>query len=701
MNEFLLTLLNMSIVSCWLILALLVLRPLLKKASKAFVCALWALVGLRLVCPFTFESVLSIIPSSQPVSDSAVYSQINAFVNYGEPVNDIAVGTTQQSLVPPAGTSIITPLQAISLVAAFIWVAGVAAMLIISLVSFFRLKKSVAASVNIGSNVFINDDIASPFVFGMIRPRIYIPSVLTEYEKEFVIAHESAHIKRRDYLIKPLGYLILSLHWFNPLVWVAYILLCRDIESACDERVIKEMNDKEKTDYSEILLRLSMPKKSIKACPVAFGEVGVKMRIKSVLNYKKPAFWIIIVAVVVAAALTVGFLTNPITKNENSDYAATPYKSSSGNVFESMVEQSILMNCESADKGDRYAVADFRELNTIEFEHHVTSYIWAYYGEYEYNNGKTELAYEFYQPAVVRLYKNGDVYTIESFETVDDYRYTDQVMALFPEELHASVRYRPGYYQEQKNACLKSAMNEGYILTENSEGEEKIVTTQKINEFYPVFNAKVLEINEKNIIVAPLKGEKVSGNTFDKVRLGLKYLTDGGVPDLLYEGDMVEVRYADIISVDGDIPDIPNVFHISKLECDSFISIAKSSYYYACPEYDISKTSAENNKVKQDIITMPFFWLSEENNTYELVYMNYNVENKSNAYVSRTSGLYTEDIKYGGIVLEPFDNDTEIFYFAEIEEGGYQYSKDKSIEFGSRYTAAFEDDLIFVKAQIR
>ncbi len=643
MSDFLLSLLNMSIVSCWLILALIILRPLLKKAPKAFVCALWALVGLRLICPITFESVLSLIPSSQPVSDSVVYSQINTFVNYSEPVNNIAVGTTQQSLVPPAGTSIITPLQAISLVAAFIWVAGVAAMLIISLVSYLRLKKSVAASVNTGGSVYINDDIASPFVLGLVRPRIYIPSALSEYEKEYVIAHESAHIKRRDYLIKPLGYFILSLHWFNPLVWVAYILLCRDIESACDERVIKTMSDKEKTDYSEILLRLSMPKKSIRACPVAFGEVGVKMRIKSVLNYKKPAFWIVIVAVVVAAALTVGFLTNPVSKNEvpeNDD--SKPYASMSDNSFESTVMGSIIMNCASEDKGDRYAVSDFRELNTIEFEHSVTSYIWAYYGEYEYNDGKTELEYEFYQPAVVRLHKDGDKYTSESFEAVEDYRYTDQVMAMFPEELHASVRYRPGYYQDQKNDCLRSAMNhynEAYILSEGSDGKEQITTTQKINEFYPVFNAKVLEINEKNIVVAPLKGETVSGNTFEKVRLGLHYLTDGSVPDLLYKGDMVEVRYADIISIDGDMPDLPNVFHITKLECDNFVRISSSSYYYAFPEYNTSKSLAENREgVSLDVISMPFFWLGEDSNTYELVYMNYNVENKSNAYVSRSSG---------------------------------------------------------------
>ncbi len=439
------------------------------------------------------------------------------------------------TLASPAGASI-NPMQAISLVAAFIWAAGVAVMLIISLVSFVSLKKTVSPSINTGGNVFINDEIASPFVLGIIRPKIYIPSSLTEYEKGFVIAHENAHIKRRDYLIKPLGYALLSLHWFNPLVWVAYILLCRDIESACDELVIKKMDEGGKKEYSQILLKLSLPVSKIRACPVAFGEVGVKDRVKSVLNYKKPAFWITAVAVVLAAC----FLTNPVSA-ENEEQKT----------LEKCISKAIVDFNKTENSDLSFCVENYVELKSLTFNEDITAYIWAYYGEYQRNGDTVELVYESYKPAKVRAVEQESYYRLVEYATAEVSANSVWAESNFPQELYDSVMYTPGYYNDQKSSAMEIA-------------KEHFGITTKGNELFPVFNAEVLEISEKYITVAPLKGECVSKNTFDKVRLSTKHLSSTSYSPFV--GDIVRVRYVDIITVDSDPPILHKVFNLDVLE---------------------------------------------------------------------------------------------------------------------------------------
>lgn len=537
MTEIFLSILNMSLVSAMLILALLILRPVLRKAPKAFLCALWGLVGLRLVCPFTFESVLSLIPTANPVTKEVIMSQVTPEVVTGtEKVTKTIITNT---LASPAGASI-NPLQAISLVAAFIWAVGVAVMLIISLVSFLRLKKNLSASLTTGDGVFINDHIASPFVLGIFKPRIYIPSNLTEYEKGFVIAHENAHIKRRDYLFKPIGYIILSLHWFNPLVWVAYILLCRDIESACDERVIKNMNDEDKKAYSAVLLSLSLPSKKIRACPVAFGESGVKQRVKSVATYKKPALWVCAVAAVLAAVICVGFMTNPVA--EAKAEAVNDYTTAEECISEAVVEHN-----KTADADERFSVENFVEIKRISFKTDVTSYIWAYYGEYTTEDAEVIKVFESYKPARVKLAKTDDGYVLKEYETSSDRPELQWIYDTFPEEIYESVSYTPGYYNDQKASAMGIAQAHFGV-----EG--------KVNDFYPTFNAKVLEVSEKYIVVAPFKGETISDNTFEKVRLSkLNLTTNSYEPDV---GDAVRVRYADIISIDTDPPTLSMVYNL-------------------------------------------------------------------------------------------------------------------------------------------
>ena len=310
MEAFMIKLFNMSINAVWLILAVIVLRLILKKAPKYISLIMWGLVGLRLVCPFTIESVLSLIPSEETIPSNIAFvtspSVDTGFNAVNEVINPVV---SQFSEVPyTIGYSPIDMLIRISFV---MWIAGIAVMILYSGISYLMLRRKVRVSVRYDGNIYLCDNIKTPFILGIIKPKIYLPSDITKEQMTAVVAHEKAHLKRFDHIIKPLGFLVLCLHWFNPFVWAAYILFCRDIEFACDEKVIKTMEKEEKKVYSTTLLSLSMPKKSVAACPLAFGETGVKGRIKSVLSYKKPALWMIIVAAVAVIAVAVGFMTSP------------------------------------------------------------------------------------------------------------------------------------------------------------------------------------------------------------------------------------------------------------------------------------------------------------------------------------------------------------------------------------------------------
>lgn len=310
MEALFLKLFNMSITAGWIVLAVAILRLLLKKAPKAVTVFLWALVGVRLICPFSFESVLSLIPSGEPIPE-AVLTGPSFKVDTGisavdSRVNEYLGDRYFEGVTVPAGNGM-TVMGVLSV----IWLIGIAAMLIYAVVSYIRVYRQVREAVRQDGNIYVCDRISAPFILGVFRPKIYLPSSIDKQDAEYVIAHERAHLKRRDHLIKPFGFLLLTVYWFNPVMWIAYILLCRDIELACDERVIKELGEQAKKPYSSALINCSMPRRSVAACPLAFGEVGVKSRIKSVLNYKKPAFWIIAAALALCVILPVVFLTNP------------------------------------------------------------------------------------------------------------------------------------------------------------------------------------------------------------------------------------------------------------------------------------------------------------------------------------------------------------------------------------------------------
>lgn len=306
MNALFLKLLNMSIAASWLIIAVIVLRFLLKKTPSWISCLMWGIVALRLVMPFSIESAFSLIPSAEVIPLDVAASGTPA-IHSGIPVvNSVINPMVTQSFAEKTGS-----LDMLFHYAALVWLAGVVLMLVYSAVTYIKLYHQVSMSIPCRDNVYLCDEVESPFLLGIFCPRIYLPSDLPEEQQSFVLDHENAHIKRRDYLWKPLGFLLLTLHWFNPLMWVAYILLCRDIERACDEKVIARMDPSGKIGYSQALVACSVHRRMVVACPVAFGEVSVKSRIKGVLNYKKPVFWVVCVSMLVCLVTAACFLTNP------------------------------------------------------------------------------------------------------------------------------------------------------------------------------------------------------------------------------------------------------------------------------------------------------------------------------------------------------------------------------------------------------
>jgi beta-lactamase regulating signal transducer with metallopeptidase domain len=310
MNELFLKIINMSISASWLVLAVLLLRFVLKKAPKWVNVLLWGIVAVRLAFPFSIESALSLIPSAETIPPNigmnttpTINSGINAINNAVNPI-------ISQSNTPMAGASV-NPLQITIGIFEYIWIFGMIALALYTAISYWRLHRKVDTAVRYKDNIFQSENVKSPFVLGIIKPRIYLPFNMNGQDLEHVVAHEQAHIHRKDHWWKPLGFLLLTIHWFNPLMWLAYVLLCRDIELACDEKVIKELGNEQRADYMQALVACSVNRRMIAACPLAFGEVGVKERVKSVMNYKKPAFWVIIIAVIICVGVAVCFLTNP------------------------------------------------------------------------------------------------------------------------------------------------------------------------------------------------------------------------------------------------------------------------------------------------------------------------------------------------------------------------------------------------------
>lgn len=312
MESVFLHLLNNSINAGWLVLAVLLLRFFLKKAPKWINVTLWGLVALRLVLPFSIESVFSLIPSAQTVPPTIIYDKAPEIESGIPAVNEVLNPIITETFAPDP-TASANPLQIWGTVTSAVWLVGLILMVGYMLFGYFRLRLRLRTATKYQENIYESEQASSPFILGIFRPRIYLPYNLDEQTRAHVIAHEQAHLKRRDHLLKPLAFLLLAVYWFQPLLWLAYILFCRDIEYACDEKVIKNESEETRRAYSMALLSCSVHRRPITACPLAFGEVGVKQRIKNVMNYKKPAFWFILCAIAVILVIAVCFLTDPVS----------------------------------------------------------------------------------------------------------------------------------------------------------------------------------------------------------------------------------------------------------------------------------------------------------------------------------------------------------------------------------------------------
>ena len=359
MADVFLKIVNMSISASWLVFAVLAFRLIFKKAPKWIHVLLWSVVAVRLLCPFSIESALSLIPSAETISPEIMISQ-EPTIHTGVPAINSVVNPIITETFAPEPVASANPLQIWIPVLAMIWGIGVALLLAYTAISYWHLRRKVSTAILLRDNIFQSEAVSSPFVLGIIRAKIYLPFQMDGQNLEHVVSHEQAHIRRRDHWWKPLGFLLLTIHWFNPLMWLAYVLLCRDIELACDEKVVKELGRDQRADYSQALLACSVNRRMIAACPLAFGEVGVKERVKTVLNYKKPAFWVIAVSLIACAVVAVCFLTNP--KNDDSDALPLLHLHSFGVVEVTYETQGPSFSMVAQQNPPVYAITDTMQL---------------------------------------------------------------------------------------------------------------------------------------------------------------------------------------------------------------------------------------------------------------------------------------------------------------------------------------------------
>jgi len=420
MEAVFLHLLNMSITAGWLVLAVLLLRLVFRRAPKWIHCLLWVMVALRLIFPVSIESVLSVIPSAQTVPvDTFLYD--TPTIQSGLPAVDGVVNPMLSDSFAPQPMDSVNPMQVVSAVAANLWVLGMVAMALYAIISTVRLHRRVRESVRLRDNIFQCDRIATPFILGIIRPRIYLPTTLSEDDRLSVVAHELAHIRRRDHWWKPLGFLLLTVYWFHPLLWLGYVLLCRDIEAACDQRVIRDMDVPLRKAYSETLLACSAPRHLISACPLAFGETGVKSRIKSVLNYKKPAFWLIIVAVVATVVAAVCLLTDPkpVVSDELDAY---------------LTHVILEQNYSEEHTGDAYPTEAHTVFGTRKKDGKLTVYAMVLYEEYYLDDlGELQVQSGSHIPTAITVDMEGSAYSlVEYWIPGDGTHYLPDMKEKFP-----------------------------------------------------------------------------------------------------------------------------------------------------------------------------------------------------------------------------------------------------------------------------
>lgn len=487
-----LKLFNMSIAAGWLILAVIILRLFLKKAPKWLSCTLWAIAAVRLVCPFSFESPISLIPSAETLSPYTVRFAKTPTIDSGIPLINDALNPVIGEAFAPSPYASVNPLHILTFFAAVLWAAGLCLLLVFALINFLLLMRRVREAVPFKSNVWLCDFVLSPFILGIIRPRIYLSSGVSKKHIPYILAHEQAHLARRDHWWKLLGYLLLAVYWFHPLMWAAYALFCRDIELACDEKVIKNMNMSEKKAYSAALADCSMPGRLVFACPPAFGEIGVKKRIKTILSYRKPAFWMAAAAVMVCAAAALCFLTNPQTGNTtiqggsiNTDAPAGDEGSVHGSIREFPADDghdagdplpespdaaitAAIMEANTSHYSADYdfACCDFVILETVsaappsgDAARIVTYYGWELYQEYRINEDGIEDRGGSHCPVALTFEQDEDGYRLtEYWQPRDGSYFVPDVRSKFPAHIADDGIDSQKYGFRQMQSCYRQAV---------------------------------------------------------------------------------------------------------------------------------------------------------------------------------------------------------------------------------------------------
>lgn len=569
MDVVMIKLFNMSITAMWLILAVIILRAILKKAPKYINLIMWALVGFRLICPFSFESMFSLIPTAETIPGN-IQATSSPSINTGiNAINEIVNPAISELSEMPYSIGY-NPVDMLLKISFLVWVTGIAVMIVYSAVSYLKLHRMVRASIRYKENIYLCDNIKSPFILGIIRPRIYLPSDINANQINPVIAHEKAHIRRFDHILKPLGFAVMSIHWFNPLVWIAYSLFCRDIEYACDEKVIKDMKSEEKKTYSEALLSLSVSKRNLAVCPLAFGEINVKSRIKSVLSYKKPTLWIIIISVIALTGVAIGFMTTPSNDSIDGYHYIDRY------FYENVIgvdrannelrdyryrigDDMIITRFDGDGTGNAKVLGvlvkeniNYHELDLI-LETLPSKYSKNQITETYVTSGPYTNKYIFIRfrnsdfiGASLSTDGNGNYYVMKSFKLKRDHDIKIEAVTDFDNEIIIGADVPTTSPSAQPEELSTAG-------TENTTTSVIVDYAENVN---PYFNAKVLEVNEKNILVEPLKGE-IERNSASKIYVSTDVISGNPVPELkkgdevriIYNGEIMETYPAEISGV--------------------------------------------------------------------------------------------------------------------------------------------------------
>lgn len=459
MTELFLSFVNRSITAGWLILPVLCLRWCLRNfRSKDLICILWGLVGLRLALPFSLPTPFSLVPSAQTIPTDIMYAS--------SPAIDTGLSTLNQAVNPmlsasfsPDPAASANPLQILLALAALIWVIGIALFALYALISLLRLRHRLAEAVPVGENVWVCDHIASPFLLGLTHPRIYLPSSLDSQTAASVIAHEHAHLVRRDPIWKAVGFVLLALYWFHPLVWVAYVLFCRDMELACDARATRDFSPAERKTYAEALLACSLPHAGRLFCPLAFGEIGVKSRIRALMQGKKPSRLLVILTACVIVALAVCFLTDPVPSDPSES------STSALALTDEVISDVILTHYNAHSTEDLLCTESHIPLLTIYRQNDdesikVTAYLMVLYLElardgdwfHEQSGSHIPTALTFHvQP-------DGSCTLTEYWEPDDGSLYAPEVRTRFPEDIAERALDTQRYIDEQMKACYDQAI---------------------------------------------------------------------------------------------------------------------------------------------------------------------------------------------------------------------------------------------------